>query len=669
MNRYKSKDKDKDPGGLLSSWDPNVINISDKIITSRSIILIGEIISRNLKIGLVNVYGPSIDSDKRDFFAELSNLTSSYDIPWVIGGDFNAYLHPDEKSGSKINKLSIGIFKEFVHHVRGIDLPLLGGSFTWCNNRDPPPTFVRLDRFIVTANLLSVFPSISQTLLPKALSDHNAILLQSESQNWGQKPFKFFNFWFDKEGFDDLVNDTVRSRRSSGHKRGIGGLLNDSKMAIKAWAKINCTDSKTKISNLESQIHEMELKIQSGGSKGSNMGCLLKLKSALWNLYREEEREWLQKSRLRWFSEGDRNTRFFHLTASIRQKKNEISTLSIGDMIYSKPEAIKECVKAHFHFAYNNSHALEVESMNLPFKRLNTEQRLSLESEFYETEVWEVIRDFDGNRAPGPDGFNMNFFKRYWDLLKEDIMKFFSDVYLHRNWDANLNHSFLTLIPKKRNPSSLEDYRPISLVNGVYKILAKVLGNRLRKYMDCLISKTQFAFIPGRQILDCSLIANEVIDTVRKSGSKGIAFKIDFKKAYDSIDWKFLLLIMENMGFGERWVFKCISTVSISVLVNGSPTGRFNISRGLRQGCPLSPLLFNLVGEALSLMLGKSENLGLFSGIKIGRNVNSVTISHLQFADDLMVFSDAEESQVLAVQRVLRVFELASGLQINFKKS
>ncbi|KAL4295459.1 hypothetical protein GQ457_12G031020 [Hibiscus cannabinus] len=291
---------------------------------------------------------------------------------------------------------------------------------------------------------------------------------------------------------------------------------------------------------------------------------------------------------------------------------------------------------------------------------------------FTEEEVWAVIRDSDGNRAPGPDGFNMSFFKRYWASIKDEFMKFFSDLYHNQNWDASLNHSFITLIPKKPNPVALDEFRPISLLNCAYKILANVLGRRLRMVLDQLISKSQLAFIQGRQILDCSMIANEVIDSVYQSGSSGVAFKIDFKKAYDSVDWNFLLRIMKGMGFGvrwRRWIHRCVSTASISVLVNGAPTDRFSISKGLRQGCPLSPLLFNLVGEALSLMLYKAVGIGLFKGIQIGSNSNSVLISHLQFADDLLVFCEASGSQVLAVKRVLRVFELASGLRLNLKKS
>ena len=152
------------------------------------------------------------------------------------------------------------------------------------------------------------------------------------------------------------------------------------------------------------------------------------------------------------------------------------------------------------------------------------------------------------------------------------------------------------------------------LVGCIYKILSKVLANRLRLVVDEVVGANQFAFVRGRQILDCSLVANEIIDGIRRSGSSGLLLKVDFEKAYDSVDWFFLDFVLEKMGFEKKWrkwIQACVSTVSLSVLVNGAPTRQFNIKRGLRQGCPLSPLLFNLVVEALSVVMDKSFSLDL----------------------------------------------------------
>ncbi|KAE8709200.1 hypothetical protein F3Y22_tig00110332pilonHSYRG01083 [Hibiscus syriacus] len=229
-----------------------------------------------------------------------------------------------------------------------------------------------------------------------------------------------------------------------------------------------------------------------------------------------------------------------------------------------------------------------------------------------------------------------------------------------------------SLIPKRDNPEGLEDFRPISLVGGFYKILSKVLARRLSLCINEVISPSQFAFIPGRHILDCSFIANEGIDCWRKKGLKGVVFKVDFKRAFDIVDWRILLKIMSKMGFGARWsswMYKCVSTASISVLVNGTPTEKIHITRGLRQGCSLSSLLFNLGGELLHLMLVKAMNKGLFSGFELGSNERSFMLSHLQFADDLIIFSKASIHDLVNIRRVHLIYELMVGLKLNLSKS
>ena len=151
----------------------------------------------------------------------------------------------------------------------------------------------------------------------------------------------------------------------------------------------------------------------------------------------------------------------------------------------------------------------------------------------------------------------------------------------------SLNTTFLVLVPKKGGANDLCDFRPISLVGGLYKLLAKVLANRLKKVVRKVVSSTQNAFVEGKQNLDVALIANETIDSLLKRNESGVLCKLDLEKAYDHINWDFLLTVMQKMGFGEKWagwISWCISTASFSVLINGSPTGFFQSTRGLRQG-------------------------------------------------------------------------------------
>ena len=171
---------------------------------------------------------------------------------------------------------------------------------------------------------------------------------------------------------------------------------------------------------------------------------------------------------------------------------------------------------------------------------------------FIEEEIYAALMDMNGDKAPGPDDFTVAFWQSSWELVKEEIMDLFREFYDQRSFAKSLNSTFLVLIPKKGGAKDLGDFRPISLLGSLYKILAKVLVNRLKKVLDKVVSGDQNAFVRGKQILDASLIANEVIDFWHKRNEKGLICKLDIEKAYDSINWNFLMKVLSKMGFGSR---------------------------------------------------------------------------------------------------------------------
>ncbi|GMJ01570.1 hypothetical protein HRI_003826200 [Hibiscus trionum] len=657
-------------GGLLCGWNPNVFKILNHFIFKNFIAVIGTVMGCNGWFGFINVYGPSTDSEKHVFFQELQSFMNSFQLPWCVAGDYNAITCREEKIGLHFNNNSAESFRRFIQETELIDLPLVGGDFTWSNNRDPP-TWVRLDRFLVNSKFISTFQNLKQSLLHKSISDHNAILLEEVLYDWGPKPFKFFSYLLEEEGFVDTVSKAISNMRSDQPGISLCHMLKRSKFIVKNWSAKSILPSRENINSLEENIAVLEKNMQKGVAGSSSSIVLARLKNDLWELLRKEERIWLQKARIKWFNFGDRNTHFFHAVASNRRRINMIPEINMGGNKITDPSRMRECIFQHFSAAYNSKSALEVDELRLDFKQISESQKLNLERSFSEEEIREAVFSSEGDRAPGPDGFNMDFFKQFWSALKPSILNFFENFYHGKNWEMGLNHSFLTLIPKKPGASFLEDFRPISLIGGVYKILSKVLSKRLRLCADSIISESQFAFISGRQILDCSFIANEAIDAILKEGRSGLVFKVDFKKAYDTVEWSFLIRILREMGFGDRWIswiYKCVSSASISVLVNGSPTSSFSLSRGLRQGCSLSPMLFNIVGEALHLMIDKATQQGLFNGFSLGRGVNKMSLSHIQFADDLLMFCNASLGEIRNVKRILRLFEVASGLQLNLNK-
>lgn len=272
-------------------------------------------------------------------------------------------------------------------------------------------------------------------------------------------------------------------------------------------------------------------------------------------------------------------------------------------------------------------------------------------------------------KSPGPDGFNSTFYKQYWGIVGEAVTKEIQHAFRIGKLKSTLNHTFIALIPKSDLANRVDHFCPIALCNIVFKLITKIISNRLRPILDHIIHPCQAAFIPNRSIGDNILINHKVMHCLNKKKGRlsFMAIKLDLAKAYDRIEWHVLILIMAKFGFNSKFtnlILECISTTQYSLLLNGSPYGYFSPGRGLRQGDPMSLALFTIFSYLLSRMLARAEQEGCISGVKVSRLSPKVT--HLMYADDLVIYSKATLEEAREISYCLQTYCNWTGQTINW---
>ncbi|GJY85526.1 RNA-directed DNA polymerase, eukaryota, reverse transcriptase zinc-binding domain protein [Tanacetum coccineum] len=304
------------------------------------------------------------------------------------------------------------------------------------------------------------------------------------------------------------------------------------------------------------------------------------------------------------------------------------------------PSLVKSEFLSHFKNRFDRPHGNRIHiDMNF-LNKLNYDQIADLECEVSKEGIKRAVWDCGIDKSPGPDGFKFGFYRRYWNIIERDVVDAVTFFFHQGYFPKGGNSSFVTLIPKTPNANMVKDYRPISLTGSIYKIIAKILVNCLVVVLGDLVNEIQYAFMADKKILDGPFILNELVQWCKKKKKKSLVFKVNFKKAYDSVRWDYLDDILRKFGFGEKWC--------------------------LKQGDPLSPFLFILVMESLHVSFQRVVDGGLFKGIELAPSLN---LSHIFYVDDAIFMGQWSESNIDTIVHVLECFHRASGLRINMTKS
>lgn len=531
--------------------------------------------------------------------------------------------------------------------------------------------FSKLDRFLVSNDLGLSFKSLGVKTLERRWSDHYPIMLHIDKCDFGPKPFKFFDSWLNEEGLEEVVtnawNTTIRSSRPDCVFR---DKLKNVKEAVKKWSKAKFGNLERELKELKEAVVEKEKEAENLGWKDSEREVWIQKRKRWLELEEQKVGMMRQKAKLKWVVDGDENSKIFHAAIKFKERRNAIRGLNTNSGWTDNASEIKNHIFEFFKDKFSTGKKGGPGLRGDLFRKIAKKEAEFLERPFEEEEIWQAIKSCGNNKSPGPDGFTFGFVKRFWGIIKEDLVNGVRSFGMTGEISEGCNPSFLTLIPKVPNPISLGEYRPISLIGIFYKTIAKVMAERLKTVIGKIISDAQSAFIKGRSILDEVLVANEAVDFLKKKKKKALIFKVDFEKAYDSLDWEFLVDCMRKMGFGDRWtrwIETCLKSSTMSILINGSPTKEFRMGKGLRQGDPLAPFLFLIAAEGLHILLEQAENTGLFEGIKVG--TKNIPLSHLQYADDIILFGKWSIGNLKNLIKVLKCFYELSGLKINLGKS
>ncbi|KAJ9564655.1 hypothetical protein OSB04_000621 [Centaurea solstitialis] len=659
-------------GGILTVWDNNLFSQSHSIKQDGFVAVLGTWLGSNSKLGILNVYAPQSTRLKKLLWEEiLKVLEKESDFDWIVCGDFNEVRSAAERKGSSFDPLGARNFNDFIFSAGLSDLRLGGRSFTWMS--PDCSKLSKLDRFLISDGFVTRWPLSNSIALPRLFSDHCPLLLTTGSPNFGPSPFKFYNSWLADPELESLVRDKWAESRPEfevfSKIERLSRKLRYLKYAIKSWSFSKFKEKEVVMVSLKQRIAAIDMLADVGNVNEDVIKERAELMVALGDLIADKVKDIKQKAKINWLSEGDENSRFFHGVVNNRLKKSRLLGLNINGRWVNDPEVIKSAVFDFYKDKFAEKHRIRPSFVSPLFKKISDVQRVDLERPFSEEEVKEAVWSCGNDKTPGPDGFTFEFIRKYWSIVAKDFfeaVKFFESSHLI---NPGSNSSFITLVPKIKDPITLADYRPINLVGCVSKVISKVLAERVKFVLDSVVSKNQTGFIKGRNILDGPFLVNEIIQWAKSLKQKLLIFKADFAKAFDTLNWSFLDNILAQMGFGEKWrswVKGCVGTAKVSVLVNGSPTSEFRMEKGVRQGDPLAPFLFILAAEGLNVAIQEAIRKNLFRGVRLGNSVEDVSI--LQFADDTIFVGEWDDENAVSLIRILKCFELSSGLKINLNK-
>lgn len=654
------------------------VNILSETEIERGRILMVKAKVENQIFVFINIYAPNKGADKIIMFRKLGEFLKSYTLDGmlIIGGDWNCSLNfLVDRNNEEPHPVSAAVLKSFIVQNDLVDVWRDRNKevkhFTWTKVSQGRISVARLDRFYVKCAENNRIMGCD--IFPCCLSDHNLITVNIVlSQAKFKSPYWKFNAALLKER-EFIERFEMFWKEWVSKKKDFDNLIQwweIGKTQIKIFCQQYSCFSTRKIKQKISEIEQEIFYITSGMIQESNAcsaGMLGEKKRDLEDLLQVRAKGALIRSRFMSVHEIDAPTAYFFNLEKVSKQQNEMYCLTKPDG--QKTFEAREMRKIAVDF-YSNLYRKEetdpecVSQILQQLPSLTKTQRESLDSSVLFEELTDAVKQMKAGRAPGIDGLSVDFFKAMWNYIGRDLYEVIQECFKEKRLPTSCQRAVLTLLPKKGDLSDLKNWRPVSILTTDYKLIAKVLANRLKTVLGDVIHQDQSYCIPERSIYDNIFMIRDILDyTKLHEVNVGFLF-LDQEKAFDRVDHGFLYDTMTAFGFGDgfmSWIKLLYMNASCILKIGGGLSKPISLLKGIRQGCPLSGQLYALAAEPLLCMLRKE-----MSGLKVDGSCNAFKLT--AYADDITVIVK-DQRDIDVVIYSISLYERASSAKLNWSKT
>lgn len=667
-------------------------NVTDIYTDNIGRLMIAEVCIQDTIFKLLNIYAPNAEENQIHYYRYLKNIMDKRidcEDKIIIGGDYNYIIDPSlDRKGGNIIKLTQArtLIEKTIGEVQEnfniVDIWRRKNPqkrrFTW--RRKQPMVKSRLDYWLVSEQITDYVEKAD--IVSFIGTDHSAILLKLKSfsgNSRGRGLWRMNTSILDEQPYVEGIIENKTNWLEE---------ITDVQDARQQWewlkyrirqfsmeySKIKAKKLKTTETDLEQKLNQLlndqdqETDI---ASETELENQILNIKTKLEEIADYKTRGLMLRSQATWHEKGEKSTKYFLQLESRNRIRKSVKKLQRedGTMTTDSDEILNMQAKFYENLYCARQPETE-EAMHNYLAEIDTPKLTANEKDECEglltfEECYAIIKTFKNNKAPGNDGIPIEFYKKFFSIFGQIMVRSFNESFEHGELTTSQRQAVISLLDKGKDRTLLKNWRPISLLNTDYKIATKAIANRFIKFLPKLIDPNQVGYIKGRNITDNIRTTIDIINYLKDKEQPGVIINIDFEKAFDSVNWNFMLSTLEKFNFGPsliKWI-KTFYTNIFSCITNSGFTSKyFQIARGVRQGDPLSPYLFILMVEIMSNKIRQDKTI---NGIKLN---DTTEIKLLQYADDTNgLLTNLKSAKHFL--RVVKEFGTFSGLNLNVDKT